>query len=543
MAFDGIFTSRMVEEIRSQLLLGKIDKVYQPQPEELVFVVHTKEGNLKLFASASSNASRIHLIDELPENPKAPYGFCMLMRKHLQGARIVDIRQKDSERIVEMDLETLNELGFNVSKRLVFEIMGRHSNITLLDVTSGKIIDSIKRVSIDVSRVRQLLPGMVYQYPPTQDKVPFKEVTEEFMEKVQDSLKEISGICPAFSHCLDDYPDSYGRLQDALVTSSPRVYRDKDFYSYPILDYEQAYEVIPFDTLSEAVDYYYQHKDSTNRIKQKSVGIVKSVSNASDKAMLKKQRLLEDIEKAKNSEDLRLYGELLTANLHLVKAGAKSVDLLNYYDGSTISVPLDERYSPAKNAQNYFKKYGKLKNSIKEKNLQLEMVEKDISYLQSVLSFLEDAKTPEEVDAIRQELVETGYIRKRKTTFKEKKFKAAPKKYVLDNGMEILVGKNNKENDHLTLKIADKKDLWFHTKDIPGSHVILRTFGKEVPDELIYTCASIAAFHSKAKDSSKVPVDYVPVKYVKKPQGAKPGMVIFTNNRTVYVDPKENVTD
>lgn len=546
MAYDGIVTFSMVKELQSQLLLGKIDKIYQPQREELVFVVHTKEGNKKLLLSADSNASRVHLIDELPQNPPQPLAFCMLMRKHLSGARITSIEQKDSERIIEIELETLNELGFTVNKKVIAEIMGRHSNISLVDMSTGKIVDSIKRVSIDMSRIRQLLPGKLYEYPPVQDKVPFKEASYESF--AGPALKVIGGIAPCLANELDEADNPYEVLSDLLDSEmSPVVYiqedgSPKEFYPYPLSNYEAAFEKVGFETLSEAIDYYFEHKANTNRIKQKSSDLIKQVSSSLDKAMLKKQRLLEDIYKAQNSEELRLYGELLTANLHLVKPGAKSVELLNYYDGSTVTVPLDERYAPSKNAQMYFKKYGKLKNSVKEKEAQLEIANADIEYLDSVLNFLDGVKTPDEVDAIRVELIDEGYIRRRNTGFKEKKYKAKPLRTELPNGMEVLIGKNNKENDYLTLKLADKQDVWLHTKDIPGSHVIIRTGGvgvDELDEETIYRAASIAAFHSKAKNGSKVPVDYVPVKYVKKPAGAKPGMVIFTHNRTVYVDPQE----
>lgn len=556
MAFDGIVTFAMVKELQSQLLFGKIDKVYQPQLEELVFVVHTKEGNKKLLVSAQSNSSRVHLIEEMPQNPPQPYAFCMLLRKHLQGGRIVDIAQKDSERIIEISLETLNELGFTVSKKLIMEVMGRHSNVTLVDMTTGKIIDSIKRISIDVNRVRQVLPGKVYEYPPVQEKKPFKDVTRDDMEHIRDSgmayLKAIGGISPAFASNLEDYPNPYENLRHTVekiegCDFTSKVYLDqnknpKDFYVDSINNFEEAYEALEFGSLSQAIDYYFEHKEATNRINQKSSDLIKSIKTSLDKALLKKQRLLEDIEKANNSEDLRLYAELLTANLHLVKAGSPSVDVLNYYDGSTVTIPLDVRYSPSKNAQQYFKKYGKAKTSIKEKEAQLETTQSDIDYLESVLEFLDHAATPEDVDAIRVELIETGYIRRRKTGFKEKKYKSNPIRIKLSNGMEVLIGRNNKENDYITTKLADKQDLWLHTKDIPGSHVLLRTGGTPVDKldaDLIYSMASLAAFHSKAKDSSKVPVDYVTARYVKKPAGAKPGMVIFTNNRTVYVDPKD----
>ena len=254
---------------------------------------------------------------------------------------------------------------------------------------------------------------------------------------------------------------------------------------------------------------------------------------------LKKKRLSEDLLKAENSEDLRLYGELLTANIHLIQPGMKSVEVTNYYDGSTLTIPLDVKLSPSKNAQHYFKKYGKSKTAIKEKQIQLDENEAEIKYLESVLSFLENTDDVVEIESIRAELVETGYVRRRRQAggFKEKKYKPAPYRYTLSNGMSVLVGRNNKENDILTFKTAGNKDLWLHTKDIPGSHVIVQSGGVELDEEAVWEAAAIAAYHSKARTSENVPVDYVQIKYVKKPAGAKPGMVIYTNNRTVYVNP------
>ena len=272
--------------------------------------------------------------------------------------------------------------------------------------------------------------------------------------------------------------------------------------------------------------------------------MIRAVSSQLEKLRLKEQRLSEDLLKAENSEELRLFGELLTANIHNVKPGVSRAVLTNYYDDSQIEIPVDPRFSPSKNAQIYFKKYGKAKTAVKEKRLQLEASSRETEYLESVLSYLESAEELPEIDALRKELEDTGYIRRRKVPggFKEKKFKAEPHRYILEDGSTVLVGRNNKENDFLTFKLAAPKDIWLHTKDIPGSHVILQPSGAkstgETAEAAIYAAASIAAFHSKAKASENVPVDYVPIKYVKKPAGAKPGMVIFTNNRTVWVNPK-----
>ena len=551
MAFDGIITCAMVKELQDKIYLGKIEKVYQRENDELVFHIHTKTGNVKLFASVGSAHARLHFIEENPKNPPVPLAFCMLLRKHLQGGRIVEISQKDSERIIEISLETLNELGFTVSKKLIFEIMGKHSNIILVDMTTGKIIDSIKRVSIDVNRVRQVLPGKEYEYPPAQDKLPFKAIACGQLDAIDANskaiLSKVGGISPAIASELAAKKDRYGFLQQILEsiasgTFVPRVYLDEkdvpqEFHITDLTEYEDAARRMDFQTLSQCLAYYFDNKASSNRARQKSHDLVKSVTTTLDKLYLKKQRLSEDLLKAENSEDLRLYGELLTANMHLIKTGDKSVEVVNYYDNSTVKIPLDERHTPAKNAQQYFKRYGKAKTAVKEKQIQLEEVDDDIKYLESVLSYLNNTDSVEEIEALRTELIETGYIRRRKTTFKEKKNKPQPHRYETTDGFTVLVGRNNKENDYLTLKTASKADIWFHTKDIPGSHVIVQTDGKELSESGIFEAAAIAAYHSKGRTSENVPVDYVAVRYVKKPAGAKPGMVIFTNNKTVWVNP------
>lgn len=555
MAFDGIVTMAVAHELADKLILGKIEKVYQPESDELIFNIHTKQGNVKLYASANSSSARIHLIKENIASPPAPPSFCMLLRKHLQGARITSVVQKDCERIIEICVETLNELGFTVSKKLIFEIMGKHSNIILVDLTTGKIIDSIKRVSIDVNRVRQILPGLEYQYPPVQDKVPFRKLTDSWQESLPQRdgktvQRSVGGISPAFAEEMSLHEDMCSFVSRVISeiesgNMSPRVYTDekgspKEFHITNLYEYETACQKQEFDDLSQCLEFFYSNKKSSNRAHQKASDLIRAVTALLDKLHLKEQRLKEDLLKAENSEDLRLYGELLTANMHLVKSGAEKVTVTNYYDGSQVTIKLDPRFTPSKNAQQYFKKYGKSKTAIKEKQHQLEANDEEIKYLDSVLSYLENSENVDEIDALRKELEETGYLRKRKVPggFKEKKYKAEPYKYTLPNGMTVLVGRNNKENDILTLKTASPKDTWFHTKDIPGSHVILQNGNIEPDAETIYAAASIAAYHSKARASENVPVDYVDVKHVKKPNGAKPGMVIFTGNGTVWVNPK-----
>lgn len=569
MAFDAIVTRAMVKELNDLILLGKIDKIYQPIRDELVINIHTKRGNRRIFASASSNAPRLNFIDYNTANPATPFAFCMLLRKHLSGGRIIAIKQKDCERIIEFSFETLNELGFTLGKKLIFEIMGKHSNIILVDTESGNIVDAIKRVSIDTSRARQVLPGMRYEYPPSQDKIGFDELTFEEFAALQPSpkiyLNTIGGISPAISRELADRALNRGKQETfELIEAASQIgnapetnlamdsrqeikpviyYEDKectkplDYHVINLSELEESAYSRHFDSMSECIDSFFSGKINSSLVKQRSHDLYKKVQAMYDKAVLKKQKLSEDLISAQDSEYLRLYGEILTANLHAVKPGISKVKLVNYYDGSEIEIPLDTRFSASKNAQIYFKKYGKSKTAIKEKTSQLKETQADIDYLDSVLSFLDEPENSDDIEAVRAELVEGGYLRPRKLKGKVLKFKPSPHRYKSPSGFDILVGRNNKENDLLTLKTASKSDIWLHTKDIPGSHVILKTNGENATADDIYCAAAIAAWHSKAKSSANVAVDYVPVRYVKKPSGAKPGMVIFTNNHTVYIDP------
>ena len=562
MSFDGMVTGAVAHQLSSLLTGGKIEKIYQPEADEIILNIHSGRDNHKLYISSNSSHARIHLIKETTSNPMNPMGFCMLLRKHLQGGRITAIQQMDSERIVEISVDTINEMGFSVNKKLIVEIMGKHSNIIVVDIASNRIIDSIKRISIDVNRYRQLLPGQQYVYPPSQDKVPYYGLTELQIEKfVEDAgdntakalMSHIQGISPMIA---DEIVYRSGRQDTSIYkiisdlvdeissdSPSPRVYLQEDgtpfdFHIIPISALSDYYREVSFSDVSEAISYYYSNKSSSNRVRQKSSDLDRAIGNSLDKLYLKKQRLSEDLLKAENSDGLRLFGELLTANLHQIKPGLSKVEVLNYYDNEMISIPLDPRFSATQNAQRYYKRYGKAKTAITEKKIQLNETNSDIAYLESVLSYAEKAVTVEEIEELRLELIEGGYLKRRKNNFKPSKSKPTPYQYTTSDGFRVLVGRNNKENDILTFKTASGKDYWFHTKDIPGSHVILFTEGKGLTETAIFEAAGLAAYHSKGRESENVPVDYTQVRHVKKPNGAKPGMVIFVDNKTVYVNPK-----
>lgn len=562
MSFDGMVTGAVVSQLKQSLTGGKIEKIYQPEADEIILNIHSGKENHKLYISSNSSHARLHLITETSANPLNPMGFCMLLRKHIQGGRITAVEQKDSERIVELFIDTINELGFSVNKKLIVEIMGKHSNIILMDIASNKIIDSIKRISIDVNRYRQLLPGQQYVYPPSQGKIPYYGITESQVGAILEGAAEneaktlmshIQGISPLIAEEIVFEAGLTGTSVFHILSgmaekirssaSEPKVYLTEDgtpfdFHFFSLRSISDYYQEIGFQNISEAISYYYTNKSSSNRIRQKSSDLERAVSGSLDKLYLKKQRLSEDLLKAENSDGLRLFGELLTANLHQIQQGASNAEVLNYYDNTMVTIELDPRFSPIQNAQRYYKKYSKAKTAITEKNIQLEETNSDIAYLESVSSYIEKASSVEEIEELRQELVEGGYLKRRKNNFKPGKSKPAPYQYQTTDGFRVLVGRNNKENDILTFKTASPKDVWFHTKDIPGSHVILFTQGKGMTETAIFEAAALAAYHSKGRESENVPVDYTQVRHVKKPNGAKPGMVIFTDNRTVYVNPK-----
>lgn len=579
MSFDGIVTGAVARELRRALVGGKIEKIYQPEADEIICSIHAGRERYRLYLSSNSSHARMHLTQEATVNPQNPPSFCMLLRKHIQGGRINDILQKDSERIVEITVDTVNELGFTVNKKLIVEIMGKHSNIILVDLHTDRIIDSIKRISIDVNRYRQLLPGLPYIYPPNRGKRSLFQLTKEDMEPILTGypsaakalVEGIEGISPTLAdelirqtlsgalppsgaleepRCTSISPDLMfqvlHRMAEQLetMTFNPQVYLDEnetpvDFHVFPLEALDECCHSLPFSTAGEAAAYFYAHKTSSNRIHQKSSDLERTLNVHLDKLYLKKQRLLEDLQRAENADHYRLCGELLTAAIPLVKPGANSAQVPNYYDNSTLNIPLDPRFSAADNAQRYYKKYAKAKTAVKEKNVQLEENEQEIQYLESCLTFIQSAASFEEIEAIRLELVEGGYLKRRKKNGpKPQKDKPAPHSFTTADGFRILVGRNNKENDYLTLKLANKQDLWFHTKDIPGSHVILFTEGRAISETAVLEAAGLAAYYSKGQQSENVPVDYTTVRHVKKPSGAKPGMVIFTDNKTIYVTPK-----
>jgi predicted ribosome quality control (RQC) complex YloA/Tae2 family protein len=573
MPFDGVVLSAVAAQLSALLCGGRIEKIYQPEPHELLFHLSARKERHKLFLSADSAGPRLHLVRDYGPYPQNPMGFCMLLRKHIQGGRISQIRQKGSERVVEFAIDTVNEMGFSQNRTLLVEIMGKHSNIILTDSRSGRILDSVKRLTPEVNRYRQTLPGCPYVEPPSHGKISWWEAGAEDLRRLLSGcegadaaakalLSGVQGLSPRAAEelALEAEEDARARKEDGIPPDSacraleamagriragdfsPRVYVDSegapvDFHVFPLRAFEGSCRALPFESASEAVDYFYSNKLSSNRVRQKSADLLKAARNSLDKLLLKKQRLLEDLSRAEDAGRDKLFGELLTASLHTLRPGQESALVANYYDGGQVEIPLDPRLSPAKNAQRYYKLYGKAKRGVVEKGIQLAENDREISYLESVLNLLENASTVEEVDALRLELVESGYLRRRGPTAGKKPARPMPRAYPISGGFQALAGRNNRENDLITFKRASARDLWLHAKDLPGTHVVLLLEGREATEQAIFEAAAIAAWHSRGRASENVPVDCALVKHVKKPSGAKPGMVIFTNNRTVFVKP------
>ncbi|GMB08519.1 Rqc2 family fibronectin-binding protein [Thermolongibacillus altinsuensis] len=563
MSFDGVFTYAMTKELKQTLEGGRITKIHQPFKHELVLQIRSHGQNHKLLLSAHPSYARVHITKETYDNPAEPPMFCMLLRKHLEGSVIESIRQVDFDRIIIIETKGRNEIGDLSMKQLIIEIMGRHSNIILVEKETNTIIDSLKHLSPAVNRYRTVLPGHPYVAPPSHGKINPLEATEETVIKKLDFLAgkladqlvaTFAGISPllakeaVFRAGLANrttLPKSFIALMDDVRMNrfTPCIYTNNEkeiFYVLPLSHMEG--EKKQFDTLSDMLDRFYFGKAERDRVKQQAHDLERFIINEKAKNEKKLKKLEQTLEEAKNADQYRLYGELLTANLYAIQRGMKEIEVINYYDenGATITIPLDVQKSPSENAQHYFQKYQKAKNSLQIVQEQIERTKQEIDYFENLLQQLETA-APKDIEEIREELIEGGYLRARPTkqTKKQKQTKIELERYVSSDGTEILVGKNNKQNDYLTTKLASKDDIWLHTKDIPGSHVVIRS--KNPSEQTIIEAAHLAAYFSKARQSSSVPVDYTRIRYVKKPSGAKPGYVIYENQQTIYVTPDEDL--
>lgn len=579
MPFDGAVVKSLVHELNNKIINGKIDKVYQTEKDEIILSIRSYKETNKLLISASSNYPRINLTNENKSNPQVPPSFCMLLRKHLIGAKVLSVTQPSLERVVEINLQCIDELGYSNQKSLIAEIMGRNSNIVFIDTNSSKIIDCIKHIDEDISSLREVLPGISYVYPPAQGKLNTLTITEDLFEK---SIKETSssislekffvrvffGISPSISReiCylanLDydiDIKDlntsqtkhlfsSFETIVMNLKTNTyhPTVfYKNNEIYDFSCFDLKtySEYSGQYCLAISEVIELFYNERDKKDRLKQKTGDIRKVISNKLDRFYKKIEKQNNEITESQNSEKYKIYGDLLTSSLHLMNKGDKSIKVLNYYseDQSYMEIPLDFQLSPSRNAQRYYRLYTKSKNALIMIKNQIEETNKEIYYLEAQLDNIEKCTDELEINEIRYELSEQGYLKKKKEKNQKHIKQSKPSSYLSSSGFEIYVGKNNYQNDFLTLKVASSNDIWLHTKEIPGSHVIIKTNGNAVDDITLQEAANIASFYSKGKLSSKVPVDYTYKKYVKKPSGAKPGMVIYENHKTIYITPDESI--
>ncbi|MGE5629251.1 MAG: NFACT family protein [Solirubrobacterales bacterium] len=566
MAFDGIFIYSVVNEIKNLLINGKVEKVSQPERDEVVLTVKNNRTTYKLSLSASSVYPKILLTEISKTNPTSAPMYCMVLRKYLLGSRILDIRQLASDRVVFIDFMSLDELGYDSIYTLAVEIMGKHSNITLIRDRDKIIMDSIKHITPDMSSLRTLLPGMKYVNPPESSKLnPLEFNQEEFNDfiaknQVQFNSNFFSTVFTGISKTLSKEISYRLEKNHIAFNQSMELFnftldffnmvKKCDFY-YSLYSKDSIvnefhciellhlceYEKTAFDSASKLVDLFYYEKDKTDRLKNKSSDLHKLININLERCQKKIHLLEETLKDCSSKETFKITGELLTSNIYNIKQGDTEIEVFDYYNNEYVKIKLDKEKSPSQNVQFYYKKYNKLKKSEEASKQQIENAKEEYEYLQSVLTNIENADSYEEIEEIKRELTDTGYIRFKKNTNKKVK-QTKPMHFISKDNIDIYVGKNNIQNDYLTLKFADKHDIWLHTKNIPGSHVIIKHFGIP-PEGTLLEAANLAAWYSKGKNSTKVPVDYTEVKNVKKPNGAKPGMVIYSTNKTIYVDPKK----
>lgn len=560
MSFDGLFTGAMTNEVASKLTTGRISKIVQPSNYEVLLTVRANGANYKLILSAHPSYARFHFTNQNYDTPSEPSMFTMLLRKHLNGGIIESITQLDHERIVNIKVRSRNEIGDEQYRTLVIELMGRHSNIILIDEDRQMILDSIKHVPMAVNRHRIVQPGATYISPPKQEKLdPFQTISEEEFYQIihhseesasQAIVQQFSGISPLLANEIvfkgkEQIFDTFNMIMKdiQLGNLSPSLFRleSKELFYFINLSHLNAEQTI-FPSLSELLDVYYFGKAERDRVKQQSGDLEKLLQNELSKNKKKIKKLRKSLEDTDKADYIQLQGELITANMFALKKGMKEIEVVNYYDenGGTMVIPLSPLKTPSENAQAYFTKYTKLKNSVAHIEEQIKLTIEENEYLETVIQQIESA-SPRDLEEIREELAETGYVKKKKLKKAQKtsKQKVTLDEYISSTGELLLVGKNNKQNDYLTNKLASRDELWFHTKDIPGSHVVIR--GKDPSETAIKEAAIIAAYFSKARQSSSVPVDYTEIRHVKKPNGSKPGFVIYEQNNTVYVTPDEEL--
>lgn len=562
MSFDGIVTRAVVRSLQD-FVGGRVAKIYQPTATDLIFHLRSRSARGKLLVSINAAFARLHLTRLIEGNPQEPPMFCMLLRKHLEGSVIDAIEQVGFERIVHIDFRTRNELGDLSEKQLIIELMGRHSNVILIDKDSGRIIDSMKHLTSAVNRYRTVLPGETYVSPPDQGKLNPLDLSEkDLLSHIEWNAgridRQIVGAVSGFSPLIGSEILHRAGLphQEAIVRAFQTVQtaiRNNDYH--PNIIYvkngKDECHVIElthlqgkkeeFPSVNDMLDHFYAVKAETDAVKQKAGDLGHFIALELKKNKVKLKKLDKTLKDAENADTYRLYGELLTANMHRFRRGDRSVAAINYYDEnqSTVTIRLNPNRTPSENAQAYFKKYNKAKTAKRIVRQQIGQTKQEIDYFDILMQQVESASL-KDIGEIREELEEGGYLRKKRND-RTRKNKSRPEidRYYATDGTEILVGKNNKQNDYLTTKVGGREETWLHTKNIPGSHVVIRS--DQPGEQTLAEAAALAAFFSKSRLGSRVPVDYTKVKYVKKPSGAKPGFVIYTDQKTLYVTPDESL--
>lgn len=557
MAFDGLFTKSMTNELQ-QLVSGRISKIHQPNSQEIVFHIRAGGKNHRLLISIHPSYSRIQLTNETIENPSEPPMFCMLLRKHLEGGFVSSVTQLGMDRVIILRIEGKNEIGDDMVRELHVEIMGRHSNVILVDPSRTLILDSLKHLSPSVNSYRTILPGQPHIVPPAQDKKdPFNLNEDEFLTILNEEdiaksiLQQIAGFSPLHANELA-YRLANGKekpftvlttfLNEFIQENQVNSYFEKGnktFFSTIQLQHLEG-EGSHFNTLGELLDKVYFARADRDRVKQQAGDLERWLQNEIDKLKLKMKKLSKEKAQAEKLETFQLYGELLMAHLYQLEKGQTEAQIVNYYDedGATVTIPLNPRKTPVENAQAFYTRYNKAKTALIKTQQQMDKTKEDIDYLEMLQQQVMQA-SPNDIEEIREELAEQGWMKARILKKKKKIIKPTPEAFISSTGLPISVGKNNKQNDYVTFKLSNKSHLWFHTKDIPGSHVVIHDVE---PDEAsILEAANLAAYYSKARESSSVPVDYTEIRHVKKPNGSKPGFVIYFEQKTVFVTPSEDM--
>lgn len=556
MSFDGFFTHAIVHELNSTLKTGRVARISQPYPAELIITIRAQRHNYALLLSANPTYPRVQITEVPFTNPAVPTNFTMTMRKYLDGAILEGIDQVGNDRIIRLTFNTRDELGDSQRLVLVSEIMARHSNISLVNEKTGKIIDTIKHVGSDQNRVRLLLPGATFVMPPKQDKAnPYlpnqlysdlvrqypdaeglaKNLQASYEGLGRDTARDLADRLLASDHL----PTTYQQFIQHFDQPEPVIIdgRKKSFMAFQPLKSAKE-DLQHFPTLSALLDNYYQQKAQQDRSKELAGQVIKVIKNELKKDRRKVKKLNQQLEDASKADKYRIRGEILTTYLGKLTPGMESITLPNFYDDNKpLKISLSPELSPSRNAQKYFTKYDKLKASVVHVNEQLKLANAEIDYFENIQNQIELA-SPADIQEIRLELQEEGYIKRKHKGKKQRKVRASkPEQFHTSDGTTVLVGKNNLQNDRLSFKTANKNEIWLHVKDIPGSHVVIRDTNPS--DQTILEAAQLAAYFSKGRDSDNVPVDYLPVKRLRKPNGAKPGFVTFTGQKTLRVTPKK----